>query len=40
MQGLSDHIARFRKFTYVKSANLEEDIRRALLDEFPMNPKI
>ena len=40
LQELLDHIGKFRKASFVKSLNAQDDIKRALLAEFPNNPKL
>lgn len=40
LQELLDHIGKFRKASFVKSINVQDDIRRALMAEFPTTPKL
>jgi len=40
LQELVDHISNFRKASFIRSVNVNEDLRRAILAEFPEIPKL
>lgn len=40
LEELVDHISKFRKASFVKTVSPHDDLRRALLAEFPIIPKL